>query len=81
MASTFQSRPLRPQLNGLVKEEDFVRPPIKLSDLPITSTQRSAIDGLMNEFKKKGEFDRIRKSVFAEFNNSVCATLSDFRRY
>ena len=50
---------------------DFVRKKIKLSDLPITPAQRSVIDGLVHTFKKKGEFDTLRKSVYAEFAQGV----------
>lgn len=42
----------------------------KATDLPLSSTQRSAIDGLLHTFKKSGEFDAIRKNVYSQFDAS-----------
>lgn len=61
--------------NGSVDEHDFVRKPVKLSDLPINSAQRNAIDDLITQFKKQGKYDELRKEVFAEFQSSVCQKL------
>jgi hypothetical protein len=70
--STYPNRSAAPKTNGAADNDEFIRKPIKLSDLPITSTQRDAINGLMEALKKKGEFDRIRNAVFADFSSSVC---------
>jgi hypothetical protein len=55
-----------------VDDGDFVRKKLKLSDLPVAATQRSTIDALLLTFKKSGEFDKLRKALFAQFENSVC---------
>ena len=44
----------------------------KASDLPLTSATRSAIEGLAHSFKKKGDYDEIRKQVWKQFEESVC---------
>lgn len=53
-------------------DAEFRRKKLKVSDLPISGAQRSAIDGLLLTFKKSGEFDKLRKSIFAQFEGSVC---------
>lgn len=78
-------------MSGVVKRESsvldaenaagdggFVRKKLKLSDLPLTSAQRSAIDSLVHTFKKKGEFDVIRKRVYAKFEQGVCVATITF---
>ncbi len=49
------------------------RPPkrFKTSDLPLPAGTRAAIDGLVLITKKKGEFDSLRKRVWASFADSV----------
>jgi hypothetical protein len=60
------------QPNGAAPDDGhFVRAPVKLMDLPVASAQRSAIDALVLNFKRKGEFDKLRKSIYAEFTQSV----------
>jgi hypothetical protein len=54
-----------------VDDGDFVRKKLKLSDLPLGGTQRSTIDALLLTFKKSGEFDKLRKAVFSQFEQSV----------
>lgn len=44
----------------------------KASDLPLPSLTRSAIEGLVHSFKKKGGYDTIRKQVWEKFEASVC---------
>ena len=59
-------------VNGVGGDDNaFVRKKLKVSDLPITATQRLTIDGLLHTFTKKGEFDKLRKSIFAKFEQSV----------
>ncbi|KAJ9273238.1 hypothetical protein DTO212C5_823 [Paecilomyces variotii] len=41
----------------------------KTEELPISAAQRAAIDNLLFSFKKKGGFDNIRKTIWAEFND------------
>ena len=48
-----------------------VRRKYKASELPLTSAQRSSIDGLVNVIKKKGEFDSLRRKVWTQFEEGV----------
>lgn len=43
----------------------------KLSELPLDQAKRSAIDGLVHNFRKKGEFDNVRTTLRAQFESSV----------
>ena len=55
--------------------EDTDLPPrkrFKTSELPINATQKSTIDGLLHTIKKKGEYDSLRKTVWSQFEESVC---------
>jgi hypothetical protein len=62
-------------VNGVGGDDNpFVRKKLRVSDLPITATQRSTIDSLLHTFTKKGEFDKLRKSIFAKFEQSVSHT-------
>lgn len=45
----------------------------KAYELPLSPSQRSAIDGILHTFKKKGEFDTLRKQVWDEYSESVGA--------
>ncbi|KAF2873661.1 hypothetical protein BDV95DRAFT_627518 [Massariosphaeria phaeospora] len=49
------------------------RKKLKLSDLPISQSKRSAIDNLLHTFRKKGEYDTMRKLLFAQFEADVSA--------
>jgi len=51
---------------------------LKPSDLPISQTKRSIIDSLLHTFKKKGEFDALRKLLYAQFDSDVCITISTY---
>ena len=51
----------------------------KTSELPLSSAQRSSIDTLLHTFKKKGEFDALRKEVWAGFNDSVSPYCAFYR--
>ncbi|KAL8696578.1 MAG: hypothetical protein Q9224_002721 [Gallowayella concinna] len=42
----------------------------KASELPLSATQRSTIDGLLHTIKKNGEYDTLRKTVYAQFESS-----------
>ena len=48
----------------------------KTSELPLTPLQRSTIDGLLNTIKKKGDYDTLRKKVWSQYAESVCASFS-----
>ena len=53
-----------------------LRKRLKPSDLPISQTKRSIIDSLLHTFKKKGEFDALRKLLYAQCDSDVCTTIS-----
>ena len=65
---------------------DYDLPPRKkpkISELPLSSAQRASIDGMLHTFKKKGEFDALRKKAFQQYNESAQrgmfeASLRDF---
>lgn len=57
--------------HALDRESPVARKKFKTSDLPLTQLQRSSIDGLLHTFKKKGEFDFLRKRVYAQFDEGV----------
>ena len=44
---------------------------LKPSDLPLTSTQRNSITSTLHTFKKRGEFDALRKSIYSRFVSSA----------
>lgn len=48
-----------------------VRKKPKISDLSLSSAKRASIDQLLHKFKKKGEFDAIRKKTYAQFEQGV----------
>jgi hypothetical protein len=53
---------------------DFQLPPRKkpkTSDLPLSSAQRQSIEGMLHTFKKKGDFDSLRKKAFQQYNESA----------
>ncbi|KEQ90935.1 hypothetical protein AUEXF2481DRAFT_526595 [Aureobasidium subglaciale EXF-2481] len=43
----------------------------RVSDLPLSSSKRASIDSLLHTFKKKGQFDDLRKNTFAQFDQGV----------
>lgn len=47
----------------------------KAPELPLSQSQRSVIDGMLHTFKKKGEFDALRKQVWDQFSESVSSCL------
>lgn len=47
------------------------RKKLKTSDLPLTQNKRAAIEAILHTFKKKGEFDSLRKDAFNKFEQSV----------
>lgn len=55
-------------------EQSAANPPArkyKASDLPLPSATRGAIESLANGFKKKGDYDSIRKQIWESFETSV----------
>jgi hypothetical protein len=48
------------------------RKKIKTSDLALSSATRSTIESLAQAFKKKGNYDSVRKKVWEDLENSVC---------
>ena len=51
--------------------EATLRRSFKPSELPVTSSQRVSLDTLVNTLKRKGEFDALRKRVWADFFEGV----------
>ena len=49
----------------------------KASDLPLPSATRAAIESLAHSFKKKGDYDAIRKQVWGSFEATVCISSPD----
>lgn len=43
----------------------------KVSELPLSSNQRASIDSMLHTFKKKGEFDALRKKTFQQYSESA----------
>ena len=59
-----------------LEEDHHIPPPkrFKATELPLSPSQRSVIDGLLHTFKKKGEFDTLRKKVWNQYSESVRAS-------
>jgi hypothetical protein len=49
-----------------------VRKKLRPSELPLSQAKRSAIDNLVHTFRKKGQYDSIRKELLAQYEASVC---------
>jgi hypothetical protein len=49
-----------------------VRKKLKTSDLPIASATRAAIETLAHTFKKKGNYDNLRKQAWEALEAGVC---------
>ena len=43
----------------------------KLSDLPLSQVQRSAIESLVDTFRRKGEYDAIKSLVRTQYESDV----------
>ena len=54
-----------------VQDVPHIRPEVKLVHLPLSQDQRTVVDDLLNTFKKKGEYDLLRKAVYAKYDASV----------
>lgn len=50
-----------------------VRKKLRPSELPLSQTKRSAIDNLVHTFKRKGQYDHIRKELMAQYSSGVGA--------
>tara|TARA_R110002003_G_scaffold125_4_gene11405 strand:+ start:13234 stop:13464 length:231 start_codon:yes stop_codon:yes gene_type:complete len=50
-----------------------MRKKLRPSELPLSQAKRSAIDSLVHTFRKKGQYDSIRKELLAQYEASVCA--------
>jgi len=48
-----------------------IRKKPKISELPLSSIKRASIDSLLHVFKKKGEFDALRKRTYRQFEDGV----------
>lgn len=49
-----------------------VRKKLRPSELPLSQAKRSAIDSLVHTFRKKGQYDSIRKELMAQYQSGVC---------
>ena len=58
-------------LDDLAEPELSLSKRFKVSELPLTASQKSAIDGLVHTIKKKGIFDKLRFQVWAQYLESV----------
>jgi hypothetical protein len=47
------------------------RKKLKTSDLPLTSATRTSIDQLAHQYKKKGQYDSLRKDIWQTLQNDV----------
>ncbi|KAE9985747.1 hypothetical protein BLS_005713 [Venturia inaequalis] len=56
------------------EDAEFTRRKLTAADLPITGEQRQTIDALLNTFRKSGEFDKLRKAIFTQFETSSAKT-------
>ena len=56
---------------ALEDQEHVPRKRFKTSELPLNPSQRSTIDSLLHTIKKKGEYDTLRKQVWAQYVQSV----------
>lgn len=43
----------------------------RISELPLSSVKRASIDALLHVFKKKGEFDALRKQTYKQFEEEA----------
>ncbi|KAI9883490.1 MAG: hypothetical protein M1823_004736 [Watsoniomyces obsoletus] len=59
-----------PKKGGLGDTSQKPRRKFKLSELPLSTASRSAIDGLVVTTKKKGDFDWLRKTVWSNLLES-----------
>lgn len=66
-----------------------IRKKPRISELPTSSAKQSEVGGLVHVFKRKGEFDSLRKQVYAQFEagvrltshiNEICSDISRTRR-
>lgn len=46
----------------------------KLSELPLSQAQRSAIESLVDTFRRKGEYDAIKSLVRTQYESDVSFT-------
>ena len=57
---------------------DGLNPPHKrpkTSELPLDQSKRAAIDQLVHTFRKKGEFDALRREALQQYDADVSADL------
>ena len=50
-----------------------VRKKLRPSELPLSQAKRSAIDSLVHTFRKKGQYDSIRKELMNQYSAGVGA--------
>lgn len=74
MAQVDQRKRSLEQEQAALADPALARKKLKTSDLPLTQNKRAAIEAILHTFKKKGEFDSLRKDAFQKFDQSVCPT-------
>lgn len=47
------------------------RKKLRVRDLPISQAKQASIDNLVHTFRKKGEYDAMRKLLFTQFEADV----------
>ncbi|KAI5299962.1 hypothetical protein KEM55_000790 [Ascosphaera atra] len=56
--------------SGVELKEELQHRKYRATDLPLTAAQRQSIDSLLYRFKKGGDFDHVRKRIWADFSES-----------
>ncbi|EKG16865.1 hypothetical protein MPH_05846 [Macrophomina phaseolina MS6] len=70
MAQVDQRKRSLEQEQAALADPALARKKLKTSDLPLTQNKRAAIEAILHTFKKKGEFDSLRKDAFQKFDQS-----------
>jgi len=68
------------EAKGAAEHTFLARKKPKVSELPLSSAKRASIDGLLHTFKKKGEFDALRKRTWAQFEEGVRCFISTLNK-
>ena len=57
---------------------EYPRKKYRVTELPLSATQRAAIDGLVHTIKKKGIYDTVRRQIWSQYNESVSVSFLNF---
>ena len=69
--TTLETAALKRPIEALEAFEIAKPKRFKVSELPLSSSQKSAIDGLVHTIKKSGIYDKRRHHIIAQYNESV----------